>query len=129
MQKRPRLPHHVRHEMWDCPVPKHSGKMLVMFDPDVYGYPFQAFDPNRVRALARSLADSNTRPEVREFSERLVREVCTHCPPTLTERTFAQLARWCKTAGSYERGMGFAQQISLELFGRILQRNEIRGAA
>jgi hypothetical protein len=93
-----------------------------MFNPGDYGYTYQPYDRSRVRSWAIGLGDSIQRDDVREFSQRLIAELCTSDPPKMTSKTFWQLARWCKTGGTYEAGMEFAQRISTAVFGRIIQR-------
>ena len=93
-----------------------------MFSPESYGYEYRDYDRRKVRSLSIALGDSFQSDDVREFSQRLIRELCDANPPELTSRTFWQLARWCKTGGAYEAGMDYAQRISTEVFGRVIQR-------
>lgn len=95
-----------------------------MFSPEVYGYEYQNYDRSKVRSLCIALGDSFQRDAVREFSQRLIRDLCDSTSPAMTSRTFWQLAKWCKTGSAYEQGMEYAQRISMEVFGRILQRRE-----
>jgi hypothetical protein len=60
--------------------------------------------------------------DARELSKRLIRELCDEGSPAMTDRTFKQLARWCKTARAYEAGMDHAQRISTAVFRRIIER-------
>jgi hypothetical protein len=43
----------------------------------------------------------------------------------MTDRTFSQLPKWCKTGGTYEAGMEHAQKISRAVFGRIIERSRM----
>jgi len=88
----------------------------------INGYKYQTYDRNTVRSLCIALGDAFHRSDVREFSKRLIRELCDEGSPAMTDRTFKQLARWCKTAGAYEAGMEHAQRISTAVFGRIIER-------
>ena len=45
--------------------------------------------------------------------------------PALTDQTFWQLAKWCKTGGAYQAGMEYAQKISMAVFGRIIERSRM----
>jgi hypothetical protein len=89
---------------------------------EINGYKYQTYDRNTVRSLCIALGDAFHRSDVREFSKRLIRELCDDGSPAMTDRTFKQLARWCKTAGAYEAGMEHAQRISTAVFGRIIER-------
>jgi hypothetical protein len=93
-----------------------------MFSPESYGYQYQTYDRSKVRSLCIALGDSFQRDEVREFAQRLMRELCDSTSPAMTSRSFWQLARWCKTGSAYEEGMGHAQKISIAVFGRIIER-------
>ena len=93
-----------------------------MFSPEQHGYSYQTYDIGKVRSWALGLGDSFQRDDVREFSQRLIEELCGPAAPKMTSRTFWQLARWCKTGSAYVAGMDFAQKISNAVFGRIIQR-------
>jgi len=93
-----------------------------MFSPESYGYRYQTYDRKKVRSLCIAFGDSFQRDDVREFSQRLMRELCDEGSPAMTDRTFRQLAKWCKTGGAYEAGMEYAQKISTAVFGRIIER-------
>lgn len=93
-----------------------------MSSPESDEYQFQTYDPSRVRALCIAFGDSFQRDDVREFSRRLIHELCDSGSPAMTSKTFKQLAKWCKTGGAYSEGMEHAQNISLAVFGRIIQR-------
>lgn len=93
-----------------------------MFLPESYGYEYQSYDYSKVRSWCIALGNSLQRDDVREFSQRLMRELCDTTSPAMTSRTFWQLARWCKTGSAYEEGMDHAQRISMAVFGRIIQR-------
>jgi len=88
----------------------------------INGYKYQTYDRRKVRSLCIALGEAFHRDDVREFSERLIRELCDEGSPDMKSRTFRQLARWCKTAGAYEAGMEYAQKISMAVFGRIIER-------
>lgn len=92
------------------------------FSPDALGYKYQTYDRVKMRSLCIALGDSFHRDDVREFSRRLIHELCDEGSPHMTSRTFWQLAKWCKTAGAYEAGMEPAQKISRAVFGRIIER-------
>jgi hypothetical protein len=57
----------------------------------------------------------------RRFAQRLIHEWCNEGSPAMTDRTFWQLAKWCKTGGAYAVGMEHAQNISMAVFGRIIE--------
>lgn len=65
----------------------------------------------------------------REIDKRLAREireqVLNSGTPWLSRRAFERLARWCKTDGIYADGMMVAREISLILFGRVIDRREL----
>jgi negative regulator of replication initiation len=88
----------------------------------INGHKYQAYDRSKVRSLCIALGDAFHRDDVREFSKRLIHELCDEGSPAMTDRTFKQLARWCKTGGAYEAGMEHAQKISMAVFGRIVER-------
>lgn len=88
----------------------------------INGYQYQNYDHSAVRSLCIALADAFHRDDVREFSQRLIHELCDEGSPAMTDRTFWQLAKWCKTGGAYEAGMEYAQKISTAVFGRIIER-------
>ena len=94
-----------------------------MFSPESLGYQYQTYERSKVRSLCIALGDSFQRDAVREFAQRLMRELCDSNSPMMTSRTFRQLARWCKTGSAYEEGMGHAQKISTAVFGRIIERH------
>jgi hypothetical protein len=93
-----------------------------MFSPESLGYQYQTYERSKVRSLCIALGDSFQRDAIREFSQRLMHELCDSNSPTMTPRTFRQLARWCKTGSAYEEGMDYAQKISIAVFGRIIER-------
>ena len=62
--------------------------------------------PQHVRSLCIALGDAFHRSDVREFSKRLIRELCDEGSPAMTDWTFKQRASWCKTAGAYEAAFG-----------------------
>jgi restriction endonuclease Mrr len=95
-----------------------------MFSPQQHGYSYQNYDQEKVRSWAIALGDSIQRDDVREFARRLIHELCEPGAPQMTNRTFRQLARWCKTGGTYEEGMPYAQKISSAVFGQIIQRTD-----
>ena len=88
----------------------------------INGYKYQTYDRSTVRSLCIALGEAFHRDDVREFSQRLIHELSDEGSPAMTDRTFWQLAKWCKTAGAYEAGMEHAQKISLAVFGRIIER-------
>jgi hypothetical protein len=88
----------------------------------INGYKYQTYDRSTVRSLSIALGDAFHRDDVREFSKRLIHELCNEGSPAMTDRTFWQLAKWCKTGGAYEAGMEHAQKISMAVFGRIIER-------
>jgi hypothetical protein len=63
-----------------------------MFSPESYGYQYRTYDRRKVRALCIALGDSFQRDDVREFSQRLIHELCDSATPVMTSRTFWQLA-------------------------------------
>jgi hypothetical protein len=88
----------------------------------INGYKYQAYDRSTVRSLCVALGEAFHRDDVRKFSQRLIHELCDEGSPDMTSRTFWQLAKWCKTAGAYAAGMEHAQNISMAVFGRIIER-------
>lgn len=95
-----------------------------MFLPERYGYVYEHYDRDKIRSLAIALGDSFQRDDVREFSRRLIRELCEPQDPQMTYRTFWQLARWCKTGDAYQAGMEYAQKISSLVFGGVIRRRD-----
>jgi hypothetical protein len=93
-----------------------------MFSPQTHGYTYQNYDRSKVRSLCIALGDAFQRDDVRDFSKRLMHELCDCSTPELTSKSFWQLARWCKTGSAYVEGMDHAQKISIAVFGRIIQR-------
>jgi len=98
------------------------GRVNAEDDTGINGYEYQPYDRNAVRSLCIALGDAFHRDDVREFSKRLIHELCDEGSPAMTDRTFKQLARWCKTGGAFEAGMEHAQKISTTVFGTIIKR-------
>lgn len=96
------------------------------FDPLQFGYSLKD-DFNR-RELGRLLLDfesSVKRSRDRSLARRLKRELLQTERPRISGPTFLQLAKWCETGGIYSDGMDVARRMSLLLFGRILDRDEL----
>jgi hypothetical protein len=88
----------------------------------INGYKYQTYDRSTVRSLCIALGDAFHSDGIREFSKRLIHELCDEGSPAMTDQTFWQLAKWCKTGGAYQAGMEYAQKISMAVFGRIIER-------
>jgi negative regulator of replication initiation len=88
----------------------------------MHRYKYQFYDRDNVRSLCIALGEAFHRDDVREFSKRLAHELCDEASPAMTDRTFWQLAKWCKTGGAYQAGMEYAQKISTAVFGRVIER-------
>jgi hypothetical protein len=90
-------------------------------------YPILQYDKTKVRSLI--LAIRNVFPEddrMQEFCNRLEWCFLSNPMPSTKDKVFydtmRQLSRHCKTGGKWEHTQKYCQQLSMEVFGRILQR-------
>jgi len=84
------------------------------------------FDKNRLDELLRTFNTVVRRQIDRNIADKLRRELLDSTPPSITEGTMGQLAKWCKTNNPlYWDGMEVAQKISQLLFGTVLDRSQL----
>lgn len=76
-------------------------------------------------ALCHQFRDAVNRDEDRGLADEIEHQIIELDYDDLSLATQKKLARWCKTNGNlYQGGMPIAQQISILLYGRILDRND-----
>lgn len=97
------------------------------FTPESFGYPLHGdFDRSTMRTLIARFTVVVKRRIDKSLAENLVRDLLEGENPNMTKKTFLQLARWCNTQNPlYWDGMDVAREISVVLFGRIVDRNEL----
>jgi hypothetical protein len=84
------------------------------------------FDKNQLDELLRTFNAAVRRQIDRSIADKLRRELLDSNPPSISEGTIAQLAKWCKTDNPlYWDGMEVAQKISRLLFGIVLDRSQL----
>lgn len=97
-----------------------------MFDPLRFGYPLNPeFDRQRLQNLVSHFCSAVSREQDKSLATRLRNELLERQSPSIERATFQRLAKWCKTDGIYQDGMEVARQISLLLFGQVIDRNRI----
>ncbi len=80
-------------------------------------------DPEKLKDLLARFRRSIKRMIDRGLADEIQTQILDSAHPSMTIKTIQKLARWCKTNGNpYQEGMPVAQQISLLLFGIILDR-------
>ena len=80
-------------------------------------------DPVKLKALLASFRRSIKRMMDGGLADEIQMQILESSHPSMTLKTMQKLARWCRTNGSpYQEGMPVAQQISVLLFGIILDR-------
>jgi hypothetical protein len=97
-----------------------------MFDPAVYGYPFNAtIDKRSLGRLLNQFEGEVKRESDRKLALELRAQILDSPTPSMTKEAFFRLAKWCKTDGIYGDGMQVARKISEILFGRTVDRSSI----
>jgi hypothetical protein len=98
-----------------------------MFNPASVGFPLNPqFDRNQLQNLLARFRAAVCREQDKSLAARLENEFLVAQPPAVERDTFHRLAKWCNTDGNpYQHGMEVAKQISLLLFGQILDRKRI----
>jgi hypothetical protein len=82
-----------------------------------------SIDKARLANLLDSFRHSVRRRIDRGLADEIQRQILDCDDPRITIPTTRKLARWCKTNGNpYQDAMPVAQQISVLLFGAILDR-------
>ena len=80
-------------------------------------------DRVKLKELIASFRRSVKRMIDRGLADEIQMQILDSARPSITIETMQKLARWCKANGyPYQEGMAVAQQISLMLFGIILDR-------
>ena len=97
------------------------------FNPESLGYPLHGdFDRSKMRTLIAKFKAVVKRKIDKSLAENLARDLLEGETPNMTKKTFFQLARWCNTQNPlYWDGMDVAREVSVLLFGRIVDRNEL----
>jgi hypothetical protein len=83
------------------------------------------FDRERLAALLVRFRHVVVREQDKSLANRLEEELLRGASPAIQAKTFLRLAKWCKTDGIYQDGMGVAREISLLLFGCVLDREQL----
>jgi hypothetical protein len=86
---------------------------------------YPQFDRERLAVLLMGFRRVVVREQDKSLANRLEEELLGGDFPAIQTKTFLRLAKWCKTEGIYQDGMGVAREISLLLFGRILDREQL----
>ena len=80
-------------------------------------------DKVRLKELLERFMRSIKRATDRSLADEIQLQVLDSASPNMKIATTRKLARWCKTNGNpFQEAMPVAQQISLLLFGTILDR-------
>ena len=83
----------------------------------------QHIDREQLKQLLERFRSEVRRDIDRGLADEIQQQVLESDYPNLNRTTKKKLARWCKTNGyPYQDAMPIAQQISLLLFGTILDR-------
>jgi hypothetical protein len=87
-------------------------------------YPLkQDIDKGKLKLLLDRFRSEVRRDIDRGLADEIERQMLDSDSPAITRSTMKKLARWCKTDGHlYQDGLPIAQQISLLLFGTVLDR-------
>lgn len=84
----------------------------------------QDFDRQRLAALISHFKSAVKRQQDVSLAERLERELLRDSRPGIRHETVRQLAKWCNTNNPvYWDGMAVARDISVLLFGEVIDRN------
>jgi hypothetical protein len=84
----------------------------------------QDIDKGKLKELLDCFRREVRRDIDRGLADEIHRQVLDSESPAIATSTMKKLARWCKTDGHpYQAAMPIAQQISMLLFGIILDRN------
>jgi hypothetical protein len=83
----------------------------------------QNFDRNVLIGLIGQFRSVIKRERDKRLAEALEEDLLSSDSPQMRHSTCARLAKWCKTGGIYADGMLIAKQISLLLFGYVLDRD------
>lgn len=97
------------------------------FSPEAeFGYRLRTgLDQSTLRDLILRFRSTFRGFQAQSMAERLEQDLLQP-QPRLRRETFLQLARWCKTGGTYKRAMVVAHDISRLLFGTVLDREGIK---
>ena len=86
-----------------------------------------SYDRQRLEALIRNFESVVRRRIDLSLAVNLRKDLLEREFPMIRRETILQLARWCKTNNPlYWDGMEIARKISVLLFGKILDRNELQ---
>jgi hypothetical protein len=98
-----------------------------MFNPARLGFSLNPqFDRDQLRSLLVRFRSAVCRDQDKSLAVRLETELLTDQPPAIEWDTFKRLAKWCNTDGNpYRHGMEIARQVSLLLFGQVLDRRRL----
>lgn len=84
------------------------------------------FDKSELDKLLRAFSSAVRRQTDRSVADKLRRELLDTEPPSISNPTIGQLAKWCNTNNPlYWDGMEVAKKISQLLFGCVLDRSRL----
>jgi hypothetical protein len=83
-----------------------------------------AFNGERLSTLLGDFRAAVKRRRDTSLADRLEEELLNRSPLIHLD-TLRRLAKWCRTAGIYRSGMEIAREISLLIFGFILDRTQL----
>ena len=97
------------------------------FNPASLGYCLNPnFDKAQLKRLVEQFSFAVKRSIDKSLAVHLTQELLDRDPPRIEHKTFLQIARWCNTQNPlYWDGMEVARKISILLFGKMLDRNEL----
>jgi hypothetical protein len=83
----------------------------------------QDIDEGKLKGLLDRFRSEVRRDIDRGLADEIEQQILDSELPAITRSTMKKLARWCKTNGHpYQDAMPIAQQISLLLYGTVLDR-------
>ena len=85
----------------------------------------QDFDRNQLWFLLGRFRAAIKRQRDHRLADDLRNDLLSTRTPKLRASTIRRLASWCKTSGIYADGMEVAKEVSLLLFGQVLDRTRL----
>jgi hypothetical protein len=83
------------------------------------------FDRQRLASLLKEFRSAVKRGCDDRLAEMLEEDLLSRERPRIRTSTITRLAKWCKTDGIYADGMEVAKEISMLIFGQVLDRNRL----
>ena len=84
----------------------------------------QEFDRKKLEELIDALIFAPMGKTAITLRESILEELDQSANKYLSEKTCRRLSKWCHTGGTYKPAMEIARKISINLFGRVLERDE-----